>query len=189
MPTAIRSGMMKRRESRMALYLPMCRNEFRRMLAFGGSISNIAPRPNNRGEPMRYVSRSMATLAALLVLGVSVASAQHPQTRKGFWIGFGFGYGSYTCTACGSTGGVSGYLKMGGTVSPHLLLGGETNGWTKSEGGFTTTAGNASFTGYYYVQPAGGFFLRGGVGLSTVSISQGGSSASNSGLGATAGLG
>ena len=138
---------------------------------------------------MRYVSRSMAMLAALLVLGVSIASAQHPQTRKGFWIGFGFGYGSLSCTNCSSSGSFSGYLKMGGTVSPHLLLGGETNGWTKSEGGFTTTAGNASFTGYYYVQPAGGFFLRGGVGLSTVSISQGGSSASNSGLGATAGLG
>ena len=96
---------------------------------------------------MRDVSRSMAMLAALAVLGVSIASAQHPQTRKGFWIGFGFGYGSLSCTGCSSTGGVSGYLKMGGTVSPHLLLGGESNGWSKSEGGFTTTVGDATFTG------------------------------------------
>jgi len=138
---------------------------------------------------MRDVSRSMAMLAALAVLGVSIASAQHPQTRKGFWIGFGFGYGSLSCTGCSSTGGVSGYLKMGGTVSPHLLLGGESNGWSKSEGGFTTTVGDATFTGYYYPQPAGGFFLRGGVGFSTVSVSQGGNSASNTGVGATAGLG
>ena|SRR6266571_2230923 len=106
---------------------------------------------------MRYITRGSAMVVALLVLGVSVASAQHPQTRKGFWIGFGFGYGSYTCTDCGSTGGASGYLKMGGTVSPHLLLGGESNGWTKSENGATLSTGNASFAAYYYPQPAGGF--------------------------------
>jgi len=138
---------------------------------------------------MRYISRGSAIGLALLVLGVSVASAQHPQTRKGFWIGFGFGYGSYTCTGCNSTGSFSGYLKMGGTVSPHLLLGGETNGWTKSENGGTITAGNASFTAYYYPQPAGGFFLRGGAGFSDIRLSSGGSSASQTGLGATAGLG
>ena len=138
---------------------------------------------------MRYITRGSAVVLALLVLGVSVVSAQHPQTRKGFWIGFGFGYGSYSCTGCGSTGSVSGYLKMGGTVSPHLLLGGETNGWTKSESGTTLTAGNASFAAYYYPQPASGFFLRGGVGFATISGSSGGSSASQTGLGATGGLG
>ncbi len=138
---------------------------------------------------MRDVSRSMAMLAALAVLGVSIASAQHPQTRKGFWIGFGFGYGSYSCTDCGSTGSVSGYLKMGGTVGPHLLLGGETNGWTKSENGATIDAGNASFTAYYYPQPASGLLLRGGVGFSTTRVSSGGLSGSNTGVGATAGVG
>ena len=138
---------------------------------------------------MRYLSRSLAMLAALVVLSVSIASAQHPQTRKGFWIGFGFGYGSYTCTNCSSTGSVSGYLKMGGTLGPHLLLGGETNGWSKSESGTTLTTGNASFTAYYYPQPASGLFLRGGVGFSDARASSGGFSASQTGLGATAGLG
>ena len=138
---------------------------------------------------MRSVFRSMAMLAALAVVGVSIASAQHPQTRKGFWIGFGFGYGSYSCTDCGSTGSVSGYLKMGGTVSPHLLLGGETNGWTKSENGATLSTGNASFAAYYYPQPAGGMFLRGGVGFSTISGSSGSVTSSQTGFGATAGLG
>jgi len=138
---------------------------------------------------MRYVSRSTAIVLALLALGASAASAQHPQTRKGFWIGFGLGYGSLSCTGCSSTGGVSGYLKLGGTVSPHLLLGGETNGWTKNVNGYTLTAGNASFVAYYYPNPAGGFLLRAGVGLSTQSVSQGGASASQSGLGATVGLG
>jgi len=49
--------------------------------------------------------------------------------------------------------------------------------------------GDATLTGYYYPQPASGLFLRAGVGFSTVSVSQGGGSVSNSGLGATAGLG
>jgi len=128
-------------------------------------------------------------LAALLVLSVSIASAQHPQTRKGFWIGFGLGYGSLSCTSCSSTGSVSGYLKLGGTIGPHLLLGGETNGWTKNESGTTVDAGNASFTAYYYPQPAGGFFLRGGAGFSTTRASNGGFSASSTGPGATAGVG
>jgi len=138
---------------------------------------------------MRYVSRSIAMLSALSVLSISVASAQHAQTRKGFWIGLGLGYGSLSCTGCGSTGGLSGYLKLGGTISPHLLLGGETNGWTKSENGGTVNAGNASFAAYYYPQPAGGLFLKAGVGFATTRVSSGGVSASTTGAGATAGAG
>src|SRR6266566_3612645 len=181
MPTAINSGMTKRSESRTGLYIPRHCNEFRN-LEYWTALFLL-------GDPMRYISRGSAMVMALLVLGVSVASAQHPQTRKGFWIGFGFGYGSYSCTDCGSTGSVSGYLKMGGTVGPHLLLGGETNGWTKSENGATIDAGNASFTAYYYPQPASGLLLRGGVGFSTTRVSSGGLSGSNTGVGATAGVG
>ena len=103
--------------------------------------------------------------------------------------GFGFGYGNYGCTGCSSTGSVSGYLKLGGTINKHLLLGGETDGWTKSENGTTFTAANASFAAHYYPQPASGFFLRGGVGFSEARASSGGLTASNSGVGATAGIG
>ena len=70
-----------------------------------------------------------------------------------------------------------------------LLLGGESNGWTKSEGGETVTAANASFTAYYYPQPASGLFLRGGVGFSTISASASGLTGSNTGPGATIGAG
>jgi hypothetical protein len=141
---------------------------------------------------MRYVTRGIAAVAAVAavsLLAVSTAAAQHPQTRKGFWIGFGFGYGSYGCTGCSSTGSVSGYLKLGGTLNKHWLLGGETDGWTKSESGVTFTAGNVSATAYYYPQPASGFFARAGVGFSEARASSGGVSASNSGPGATAGVG
>jgi hypothetical protein len=121
---------------------------------------------------MRYVSRCSAVAALLLLLGVSVAPAQNAQTRQGFWIGFGLGMGSLglSCDGCDGIGresALSGYLKMGGTISPKLLLGGETNGWTKGIDGTTVTAGNASFAAYFYPMPAGGLFLRAGLGLST----------------------
>src|SRR5438093_12926528 len=189
MPTAISSGMTKRSDSRIGLVHTHVSQGVPRRVGIRRVNFEYCTAPYQPGGTMRYVSRSMAMLAALLVLGVSIASAQHPQTRKGFWIGFGFGYGSYTCTDCSSVGSVSGYLKMGGTVSPHLLLGGETNGWTKSEGGETLTAGNASFAGYYYPQPAGGLFLRGGVGFSTISGSSGGSAARQNGGGGAGGFG
>jgi len=70
---------------------------------------------------MGYSSRSGAIVLALLALGVTAASAQHPQTRKGFWIGFGVGYGSYgiSCSGCSGLGRESsftGHIRLGGTV-------------------------------------------------------------------------
>ena len=143
---------------------------------------------------MRYYSRGSAIVLALLALGASVASAQHPQTRKGFWVGFGLGYGSYgiSCSGCSGLGRESsftGELKLGGTVSPHLLLGAQSIAWTKSEGGATITAGNLSLAGYYYPQPAGGLFLSAGLGFSRVEGSGGGSSSGNTGPGFTLGGG
>ena len=143
---------------------------------------------------MRYITRCVTVATCLLALAVSSAAAQHPQTRKGFWIGFGFGWGSYgiSCDGCsglGREGSYTGYLKMGGTVGPKLLLGGETVVWTKSEGGAEITAGDVTFNAYFYPQPAGGFFLNGGVGFSRVEVSGGGSSAGETGPGFTVGAG
>jgi len=124
---------------------------------------------------MRMVTRISTAVALLALLGAAAARAQHPQTRKGFWIGFGFGYGSLglSCDGCSSIdreSGVSGFLKMGGTVSDKLLLGGESNGWTKKMAGRNTTAGNVSFTAYYYPTPASGLFLRGGLGFADYQV-------------------
>jgi len=140
---------------------------------------------------MRIASGAIAAAAILLVLGTSVASAQKPQTRKGFWIGLGFGYGTYSCTDCGSFGSsYTGYIRLGGTVNPHLLLGGETVAWSKSsEGGATLTAGNLTFNAYYYPKPASGLFLSGGVGLSNVEVSDSGFNGSLTGPGFTLGAG
>jgi len=121
---------------------------------------------------MRAVTRFGAAALLLVLVGTTAVQAQHPQTRQGFWIGFGLGFGSLglSCNGCSSINresGVSGFLKMGGTVSDKLLLGGESNGWTKDIGGTRVTAGNLSFTAYYYPAPASGLFLRGGLGFAS----------------------
>src|SRR2546427_12637490 len=56
-----------------------------------------------------------------LSVGASPALAQHSQTRQGFWFNVGLGYGSLGCQGCsGRTGGLSGGLSPGGTLTPKL---------------------------------------------------------------------
>jgi outer membrane protein with beta-barrel domain len=110
-------------------------------------------------------------LVIVLTTSASAARAQYPQRREGFWIGFGLGYGSanVTCDSCGTgprTGGVTAFLKLGGTPSPNLLIGGAINGWSHSSGGATETMGNVTASLYYYPVARGGFFLTGGLGFS-----------------------
>jgi outer membrane protein with beta-barrel domain len=111
--------------------------------------------------------------AACLAFASVASAASHPQERHGFWIGLGGGVGSAkaTCDDCGTSNretGVAGYLKLGGTLNERLLLGGEFNGWSKTQEGVTVTFGSAAATLTLYPQPASGLFIKGGVGLSIV---------------------
>lgn len=75
-------------------------------------------------------------LVLALTLVASTADAQKPNTREGFWISFGMGAGSATMGGYlahrGRETGLSGYLRMGGTISPNILLGVESNGWVEA---------------------------------------------------------
>jgi len=78
-------------------------------------------------------------------------AASRPNSRQGFWIGLGVGNGSAgldcrTVTLESATiayppcskdrfGGLSGYVRLGGTLSRSVLLGFEINGWLRSENG------------------------------------------------------
>lgn len=143
---------------------------------------------------MRRSLTLLAACAATLVLAPNSASAQNPQTRQGFFIGFGFGAGSLGVEGGDEreTGG-AGILKLGGTLNSRTLIGADISAWTKEEGGARVTHGNVTAMIQFYPSETGGFFLLGGVGLSQleVSVSSGGfsGSVSDEGLGLTGGLG
>ncbi len=90
--------------------------------------------------------------------------------------------------ATGREGGATGFIKLGGTLSKSVLLGGEVNAWMKSGSGVTFTLGNVSAAAYFYPVPKTGFFLKGGVGYGSTRFSNSGS-ATASGFGFVAGVG
>lgn len=146
---------------------------------------------------MRRESRRFLPAALAVVLTVMAAFpllAQRPQTREGFWIGFGFGYGGLdlTCDGCeiDRESSISGYLKLGGTLSDRLLIGGQTLGWTKEEDGITVRQGSLTGNLWWYPSATGGFWLTGGAGLAVIDADAGiGGSDSENGFAALAGLG
>lgn len=132
-------------------------------------------------------------LAAALVVVPQDASAQAP-ARDGFFIGLGLGGGSFSCSTCvDRQSGVSGQLKLGTTISQQMLIGLESSAWTKEEGGARLTHANVSAMAQFYPMVTSGFFLRGGVGVSTLraaaSVDGTSFSVTERGLGLTAGLG
>jgi hypothetical protein len=134
----------------------------------------------------------LPALALLLItlLGAPASAQGNPQTREGFWISFGIGFGSLGCGDCDERqGGINGYLRMGGTLSQKLLIGGEVNAWSKSEDGATLTVSNFGPVLYFYPNPTGGFFLKGGLGLATTSLDLGAIKIDENGVGLTLGLG
>ena len=121
---------------------------------------------------MRALMRGL-TLAVILVAAAQATGvAQETETRhKGFWFGFGGGYGSQdvSCDGCGNSdreGGFAGYFKLGGTLSPQWLVGVEGNSWYKHDDSIDTdeAIGNLSAAVYYYPSLHNGFFVKAGVG-------------------------
>ena len=134
--------------------------------------------------------RATGLSALLTVLLASTSFAQQAQTRDGFWIGGGLGYGSLGCEGCTDrTGAPSGYLKLGTTLRQNVLLGIETNGWTKSEFGARLTMGNVSGAVYFYPMASTGLFVKGGAGYSILDASTDIGSGSESGFGMILGAG
>jgi hypothetical protein len=128
---------------------------------------------------MRYSLRGIpALLSVLLALTLAIpASAQKPQIREGFWIGFGFGYGGLdiTCDGCevDRENGVSGYLKLGGSLSQNVLLGVQSLGWYKDIEGVDLSQGSLTGNVWWYPSATGGFWLTGGAGLSRLEVDAG----------------
>ncbi len=140
-----------------------------------------------------HTARIVALLAAFSC-AASAARAQYPQRRDGFWIGFGLGYGSANikcdqCVDSSGVGGVTGFVKLGGTPSRNVLIGGAINVWAHSDGtGNTETMSNVTASVYLYPEAKSGFFLTGGLGFSNYYVNSS-PSFDGTGLGFTAGAG
>jgi hypothetical protein len=134
--------------------------------------------------------RAVILIATLLACG-RFAPAQatgRPNTRQGFWIGFGLGDGSAQrdCTyLCGSDriSGASGYVRAGGTLTPKVLLGGEANVWRHGDFG-SDFVGAALLVVMWYPSPTGASYLK--VGLGGMRYSRSRPTADHTGLSATA---
>jgi hypothetical protein len=116
---------------------------------------------------------TIGVLALSCAVVPALALAEHPQERKGFWFGAGAGYGSADahCDVCNGgerAGGPTLSLRLGGTLSEHILLGGELNFWTKEQEGVTLNLYNYSGTVTFYPRASSGFFIKGGAGLSSI---------------------
>lgn len=143
---------------------------------------------------MRQITFRLLAATLAVMLGGSPLIAQQPQERHGFWIGFGGGYGSadVSCDGCANVdrlGSASAFLKMGATLRPNLLLGGEVNAWRKRSSGITETLGNLSVALYVYPWTSLGFFIKGGGGLSSYIASGPGPDLTGTGWGLLAGIG
>lgn len=136
--------------------------------------------------------RAFLVLIATLLLA-SPALGQDPSPHRGFWIGFGIGGGANLSEdAEGARAGGSGYIRLGGTVNPLLLVGGEVIGWARDEDGATVTQGNAAAVIQFYPN-RGGFFLKAGLGFASWARSTSSGNATTTvtegGFGATVGGG
>ncbi len=137
-----------------------------------------------------------AVLTTLLcaVLACPVLAESFPQTRDGWQVGFGVGGGSAGGSGGGSReGGGAGTFHVGYAFQPQVALELNSNAWTKSQDGATVTLSVTTASLSYYPAGAQGLVLRAGAGFGDESVSASSGnltfSASQTGFGATAGVG
>jgi hypothetical protein len=119
----------------------------------------------------------LGRVALVLALGVGAAGSataqaakglDAPSRRHGFWFAVGAASGSVgmSCSGCSSDrkSAPSGTVRMGGTLSPHWLLGGEIDGWAKSESGVEMMVASVLVVASWYPSRTGGLFLKFGLG-------------------------
>ncbi|MCB0833422.1 MAG: hypothetical protein KDC45_08170 [Bacteroidetes bacterium] len=146
------------------------------------------------------MSRRLLEAAALIILIASLSGILNAQsTRKGFWVESAGGIGTIrvSCTDCPSvtkSDAVGGFLRVGGAISRHVLIGLESSTFTAGQFENVNPAKNWNANVIILWFPwKSGFFMKGGTGLakSTVKLGSGADAVivSGTGVGLTFGAG
>jgi hypothetical protein len=128
---------------------------------------------------LRVTAVSLAVTTALMI-SPTIGHAQEPPQglievresgRRGFWLGLGLGAGGESFDL-GTSSGYSSQiyrptvsLRLGGTVSQHLRLGGEVLSWINDVGPAVESLSSALFIAQLYPFSSSGFYLKGGLGI------------------------
>jgi Outer membrane protein beta-barrel domain len=130
-------------------------------------------------QPHCSLQMTVLLLLVSLVLTPQWIMAQEPPPglvevreggRRGFWFGLGVGAGGES-NDVGSPGYSALYyqptisLRAGGTVNPHLRLGGEILSWFDEQGDATVSLTSALFVAQFYPLRSSGLYLKGGLGI------------------------
>ena len=121
---------------------------------------------------MRWYHRAVL-VTSLLVSSAAGLAAQRVPVRSGFWFGGGVGMGSarLSCSICrgGRDGGTSGYLRLGATITPQILIGGEATVWYHTQNSVDFLLGSVQAVLYMYPKKNSGFYIKTGFGLAQYS--------------------
>lgn len=145
------------------------------------------------------LSKSLPSVLALWLIAAAPLASQGfgpaDNARQGFWIGGGLGQGHTTlsCGICGgddrASGGLSGFLRGGATLSPRFLLGAEVAAWRGRGDPVSERLYSGAASGWYYPRAEHGWFLKFGVGWSQWRASEGEQALASSLFSLTAGSG
>jgi hypothetical protein len=128
---------------------------------------------------MRTLRRGAVAAAAILLLGSAAAAQEtprglvevHESGRRGFWGALGVGAGGEAYDLRDGAG-YSGELyrptvslRLGGTPSQYVRLGGEILGWIDDQRARTESITSVLFITQFYPAPTTGLYLKGGLGL------------------------
>lgn len=154
---------------------------------------------------MGTIRRAVPAATALLVLLAVAVPAQetprglavvHDGSRAGLWAGLGLGAGGESFDLRDGAGysdqlyrpTVS--LRLGGTVSQQVRLGGEVLAWINEHGDATESLTSILFIGQLYPVASSGLYLKGGAGLGRNAVDfQDGSGVGDTGFAGLVGAG
>lgn len=182
--------------------LSRMRSKARRLLSVLAAAAGCPPR-RDRGSPDTHREFSMRSarpssfavtlaLASLVIFAAAPVAAQDDgdDPRSGFWLSGGLGGGIDS----GGRGVVAGHVRLGETLGPHVLLGGDVTVWGQQRmspiGRRTRTAWNLGGTFRIYPEADWGLYLRAGTGLTLAHASlENGSFLETNAIGLSFGLG